>query len=171
MASNRASDGLLMTTSRVRGAHRFEDSPYRVLQLALAPERADLYARIDRRCQAMIEAGLLQEVRELIAAGYGPELRPMRAIGYRHVVPVALGRDTLANALEAMRRDTRHFARRQITWLRRVPDAVWLDPSHPANRGRSCARGTLWPDRARLLAEDAPGDKLRANLGSTAATS
>jgi tRNA dimethylallyltransferase len=117
-------------TSHVRGAHRFEDSPYRVLHLALAPERADLYARIDRRCQAMIEGGLLQEVRELVASGYGPELRPMRAIGYRHIVPVMEGRDTLANALEAMRRDTRHFARRQLTWLRRVPDAVWLDPSH-----------------------------------------
>ena len=96
------------------------------------PEREELYARIDRRCQAMIEGGLLQEVRELVAAGYGPELRPMRAIGYRHVVPVMQGGDTLANALEAMRRDTRHFARRQLTWLRRVPDAVWLDPSHGA---------------------------------------
>jgi tRNA dimethylallyltransferase len=119
-------------TSDVRGAHRFEDSPYRVLHLALAPERAELYARIDRRCQAMIEGGLLQEVRELVAAGYGADLRPMHAIGYRHVVPVMEGRDTLANALEAMRRDTRHFARRQLTWLRRVPDAVWLEPSHGA---------------------------------------
>jgi tRNA dimethylallyltransferase len=119
-------------SSTLRAAHRFEDSPYRVLHLALAPERAELYARIDRRCQAMIEGGLLQEVRGLVAAGYGPELRPMRAIGYRHVVPVMEGRDTLANALEAMRRDTRHFARRQLTWLRRVPDAVWLDPSHGA---------------------------------------
>jgi len=119
-------------TSHVRGSHRFEDSPYRVLHLALAPEREELYVRIDRRCQAMIEGGLLQEVRELVAAGYGPELRPMRAIGYRHIVPVVEGRDTLVNALDAMRRDTRHFARRQLTWLRRVPDAVWLDPSHAA---------------------------------------
>jgi tRNA dimethylallyltransferase len=103
-----------------------------VLHLALVPERAELYARIDRRCERMIESGLLQEVRSLVDAGYGPELRPMRAIGYRHVVPVMLGHDTLANALVDMRRDTRHFARRQITWLRRVPDAVWVDPSHAA---------------------------------------
>ena len=116
-------------TSRVRGAHGFEDSPYRVLHIALAPERPELYARIDRRCQAMIESGLLQEVRDLVREGYGTELRPMRAIGYRHIVPVMEGRDTLANALEEMRRDTRHFARRQITWLRRVPDAIWVDPS------------------------------------------
>jgi tRNA dimethylallyltransferase len=116
----------------VRSAHGFEDSPYRVLHLALVPEREALYARIDRRCQGMIESGLLQEVRALVAAGYGPQLRPMRAIGYRHVVPVMQGGDTLANALEAMRRDTRHFARRQLTWLRRVSDAVWVDPSHAA---------------------------------------
>jgi tRNA dimethylallyltransferase len=58
-------------TSRVRGAHGFEDSPYRVLHLALAPERAELYARIDRRCQAMIEAGLLRRSRAR-RAGYGP---------------------------------------------------------------------------------------------------
>ena len=48
------------------------------------------------------------------------------------MLPVVEGRDTLANALEELRRDTRHFARRQLTWLRRVPDAVWLDPSHAA---------------------------------------
>ena len=119
--------------SRVRSAHGFEDSPFRVLHLALAPEREVLYARVDRRCQAMIEAGLLQEVRGLVSAGYRPDLRPMRAIGYRHIVPVMQGHDTLANALEAMRRDTRHFARRQLTWLRRVPDAVWVDPGHAAS--------------------------------------
>ena len=76
----------------------------------------------------MIEAGLLREVRALLDRGYGPELRPMQAIGYRHVVPVAQGRDTLENALVAMQRDTRRFARRQRTWLRRVEDAIWLDP-------------------------------------------
>jgi tRNA dimethylallyltransferase len=119
-------------TSSVRGAHGFEDSPYRALHLALVPARAELYARIDHRCQAMVEGGLLQEVRGLIRAGYGTELRPMRAIGYRHIVPVVEGRDTLANALEAMRRDTRHFARRQLTWLRRVPEAIWIDPAHAA---------------------------------------
>ncbi len=115
--------------SRVRGEHGFEDSPYRTLHLALDVERSALYARIDARCQKMIESGLLQELRDLQEAGYGPELRPMKAIGYRHVLPVARGEDTLASALEAMRRDTRQFARRQLTWIRKVPDAIWVDPS------------------------------------------
>ncbi len=60
--------------------------------------------------------------------GYGPGLRPMQAIGYRHINPVADGRDTLANALESMKTDTRRFARRQRTWLRKVEAAIWRDP-------------------------------------------
>jgi len=55
----------------------------------------------------------------------------MQAIGYRHMRSVVQGADTLVNALNAMQQDTRRFARRQRTWLRAVPDAVWLDPSAP----------------------------------------
>ena len=80
----------------------------------------------------MIEAGLLREVRHLRQAGYGPELRTMQAIGYRHINPVADGSDTLANALVAMQRDTRRFARRQRTWIRKLNDVVWLDPADEA---------------------------------------
>jgi tRNA dimethylallyltransferase len=119
-------------TSAVRGDHAFCDRPYRALHLALDVDREALAARIDARCASMIEAGLLQEVRDLQARGYGPELRPMKAIGYRHMLPVVAGSDTLANALEAMRRDTRRFARRQRTWLRAVPDAIWMDPREPS---------------------------------------
>jgi len=77
----------------------------------------------------MIEAGLLQEVRALRERRYGPELPPMQSIGYRHLASVVTGQDTLANALVALQRDTRRFARRQRTWLRGVPEAVWLDPA------------------------------------------
>lgn len=115
-------------SSRLRGAHAFGDRPYRVLHLALDPGRERLDVRIDARCTAMIEAGLLREVRELRERGYGPELRSMQSIGYRHMQPVVDGVDTLVNALAAMQRDTRQFARRQRTWLRGVPEAVWLDP-------------------------------------------
>jgi tRNA dimethylallyltransferase len=101
---------------------------WRVLQLALDPGREALAERIDRRCEAMIAGGLLQEVRALRERGYGPELPSMRAIGYRHMQPVVDGLDTLANVLEAMRRDTRQFARRQRTWLRRVAGVEWMHP-------------------------------------------
>jgi tRNA dimethylallyltransferase len=115
--------------SQRRQEHGFRDRPYRALHLALDPGRAELNARIDRRCEAMIEAGLLREVRDLVERGYGPELPPMQAIGYRHIWPVVAGQDTLANALVAMQRDTRRFARRQRTWLRGVPDLRVFDPA------------------------------------------
>ncbi len=117
------------TASDVRADHGFEDRAYARLHLAIDPGRAILAERIDRRCQQMIEGGLLQEVRRLREAGYGPELRPMQAIGYRHINPVADGRDSLANALIAMQRDTRRFARRQRTWLRKVEEAVYMRPN------------------------------------------
>lgn len=117
--------------SERRRRHGFGDRPYRCLHLALDPGTAELDARIDARCRAMIESGLLQEVRELRRRGYGPGLRPMQAIGYRHLNAVVEGLDTLDSALAALQRDTRRFARRQRTWLRGVPDAVWVDPREP----------------------------------------
>ena len=114
--------------SRLRAAHGFSDRPYEVLYLVLDPGRAALDARIDARAQAMVDAGLLRECRELARRGYRADLRALQAIGYRHLMPVVEGRDTLANALAAMRRDTRQFARRQRTWFRSEPDVAWLDP-------------------------------------------
>lgn len=114
------------TVSELQAEHAFADRPYRSLHLALDPGREALDERIDACCSAMIEAGLLQEVRALRERGYGPELRSMQAIGYRHMQPVVEGKGTLEIALEAMQRDTRRFARRQRTWLRGVPDAIWV---------------------------------------------
>jgi tRNA dimethylallyltransferase len=114
--------------SHRRERHGFGDRPYRTLHLALDPGVEELDARIDARCAAMIEAGLLREARALRQMGFGAELRSMQAIGYRHMQPVVDGSDTLVNALAAMQRDTRRFARRQRTWIRGVRDAIWMDP-------------------------------------------
>jgi len=116
------------TASQLRASHGFEDRPYRSLYLVLDPGREALGERIDARCRAMIEGGLLREVRHLRDRGYGPELKPMQAIGYRHIQPVVDGLDTLANALVAMQGDSRRFARRQRTWFRAVPESRWIDP-------------------------------------------
>jgi len=118
--------------SALRAAHRFADRPFRVLYLVLDPGVATLDARIDVRAQAMIDAGLLRECRWLREQGYGPELRPLQSIGYRHVMPVVDGLETLAGAVEGMRRDTRRFARRQRTWFRAVRDAEWMHPDERA---------------------------------------
>jgi tRNA dimethylallyltransferase len=114
--------------SHLRASHAFADRPFRTLHLALDPGRDSLNERINRRCAGMIEAGLLQEARDLRERGYASTLRSMQAIGYRHMMPVVDGADTLESALEVMSRDTRRFARRQRTWLRKVPGVRWLDP-------------------------------------------
>ncbi len=115
--------------SEVREGHGFGEHEFNALHLVVDPGREIVSERIERRCRAMIDAGLLREVRALRARGYGPELRSMRGIGYRHVNPVADGADTLVNAVVAMAADTRRFARRQRTWLRKVDGAIWLDPA------------------------------------------
>ncbi|MCH2185976.1 tRNA (adenosine(37)-N6)-dimethylallyltransferase MiaA [Myxococcota bacterium] len=115
--------------SDLRDQHGFTDRPYQGLQIALDPGRDVLAARIDQRCQQMIDAGLLQEVRRLREMGFGPELRSMQSIGYRHMQPVVDGSDTLANAVVSMQADTRRLARRQRTWLRAVEAVIWADPS------------------------------------------
>jgi tRNA dimethylallyltransferase len=79
----------------------------------------------------MIEAGLLREVRGLRGRGYAADLKPMQSIGYRHIQAVVDGSDTLANALESIKVDTRRFARRQRTWIRPLPNVHWHDPSDP----------------------------------------
>lgn len=117
--------------SSVREAHGFRDRPFRVLHLAIDPGREVLTKRIETRADAMIAAGLLREVRDLRERGYGADLRPMQAIGYRHIQPVVDGADTLANAVESMKVDTRRFARRQRTWIRPLPDVHWHDPEDP----------------------------------------
>jgi tRNA dimethylallyltransferase len=120
------------TPSALRASHRFADRTFRVIYLVLDPGVAELDRRIDARAAAMIDAGLLRECRWLREQGYGPELRPLQSIGYRHMMPVVDGIETLAGALEGMRRDTRRFARRQRTWFRAVRDAEWLHPGETA---------------------------------------
>ena len=89
-------------TEVLRGAA--PSARFDAIYLALDPGREELAARIDRRCEAMITGGLLQEVRALRERGYGAELSSMRAIGYRHMQPVIDGRETLVNVLEDLRR-------------------------------------------------------------------
>ena len=95
---------------------------------ALAPERAEMYRRIDRRVDRMLEDGLLEEVRGLLASGVPADCQAMKAIGYKELVPCLRGECSLADAADAIRQGTRHYAKRQLTWLRREEDLFWVDP-------------------------------------------
>jgi tRNA dimethylallyltransferase len=114
--------------SRQQDRHRFEDEPYRALKVGLFLERETLYRRIDRRCDAMLEGGLIEEVKGLLERGYSPELKAMQSIGYRHVVDYLQGRATFDETRHLFSRDTRRYAKRQLTWFRADPEIRWLDP-------------------------------------------
>jgi tRNA dimethylallyltransferase len=108
--------------------HRFADEPFNALLIGLDLERERLYERIDRRVDAMLAAGFEDEVRGLLDRGYGPELNPMQSIGYSHMSATLAGRIDRAEAVRTLKRDTRRFAKRQLTWFRATPGIVWLPP-------------------------------------------
>ena len=108
--------------------HRLNDLLFDVLKIGLDRRRSELYDRIDRRCELMIAAGLLDEVKKLVAMGYGLDLKPMQSIGYRHLGLFLRDRMSLDNALHLMKRDTRRLAKRQLTWFHSDRKIRWFDP-------------------------------------------
>jgi tRNA dimethylallyltransferase len=107
--------------------HGFRGGELDMRVIGLDMERRRLYERLNARCAAMVEAGLIEEVRRLRARGYGPDLAPLRSIGYREIGAYLDGRCTLQEALRDMARATRHLAKRQLTWFRAVPGLCWYD--------------------------------------------
>ncbi len=93
-------------------------------------DRAMLYERIDSRARAMFRAGLTEEVRALLDAGVGPDTTAMQAIGYKEVADFLAGRRTLDEAVDAVCRASRRYAKRQLTWLRSRPDVHWQRWEH-----------------------------------------
>ncbi len=112
-----------------RWAERAAAPRYRIVGIGLTAPRPALYATLDARVDRMLADGLLDEVRALLAAGYGPDLPAMRGIGYRHLGPVVREGRSVQAAVAAMKRDTRRYAKRQWTWFAREPDLAWVETS------------------------------------------
>jgi tRNA dimethylallyltransferase len=100
---------------------------YDALLVGLKVAAPDLYARIDRRVDAMLAAGLVDEVRDLIRRGYSQALVAGQALGYKEIVAYIEGEVTLEEAARQVKMATRRYAKRQMTWFRREPGVVWLD--------------------------------------------
>jgi tRNA dimethylallyltransferase len=100
-----------------------------ILKTGLTCDRDVLFRRINRRVEQMIEFGLEQEVRSLLGRGFHRDLKSMQALGYRHMVNYLAGNRTLADTMELLARDTRHYAKRQYTWFRSDPEIKWFQPS------------------------------------------
>lgn len=107
--------------------HAFQDVRYEYVQIGISMDRAILYDRIDQRCDQMMEEGFLDEVRSLLARGYHAGLNSMQSLGYRHLCAYLAGQTTLEEAVKTMKRDTRRFAKRQLTWFRADPGIVWIN--------------------------------------------
>lgn len=111
--------------SRIK-ARRKSLGGFRILRIGLNFERSLLYDRINRRVEDMFERGLVQEVRNLLEAGLPLDSKCFEAIGYRHVAAFIQHELTLAEAIELTRRDTRRYAKRQLTWFRRDGEIQWI---------------------------------------------
>jgi len=110
-------------------AHDFSEHPYRTLKIGLLVDRSILYDRINKRVDEMLASGLLEEVKGLLDKGYSPRLKSMRSIGYRHITDHLQGKATWGETIDLLKRDTRRYAKRQLTWFRTDPEIEWFKPS------------------------------------------
>ncbi len=107
--------------------HGFAEERYRAIYMGISIGMPELYARIESRVDGMMADGLLEEVEELMRLGYGPDLPSMKSIGYRHVWSHLRGELSMDAAVAQMKRDTRRYAKRQMTWFRRLPEVHWFE--------------------------------------------
>ena len=108
--------------------HRFQEDPFDILKIGLLRERAELYELINHRSEQMIQDGLLDEVRRLVTLGFSLDLKPLRSVGYRQMGQVIRGIQSVEDALVEMKQETRHLAKRQLTWFRRDEEIHWYHP-------------------------------------------
>jgi tRNA dimethylallyltransferase len=108
-------------------AHGFRNPQYQAKIACIMPSRDLLYQEIDQRVMGMIERGLLDETRKLLDMGYSPELQSMQTLAYRYVIMHLSGEVGLDEAIRLIRRDTKRFAKRQITWMKARPDHIFFN--------------------------------------------
>lgn len=106
---------------------RTKSSPYNYRYFVLDDLRENLYRRIDKRVDKMMEDGLLDEVKNLRALGYNKNMVSMNGLGYKEILEYLDGNCTLEEAVYIIKRDTRHFAKRQLTWFRREKDVIYVN--------------------------------------------
>ncbi len=116
-----------MPISEYQQAHGFAECRLNALKIGLKLDRTVLYERIDLRVDSMMKDGFVDEVKGLLDIGYGEDLKSMLSIGYRHMVDFIKGRIPMEEALRTMKRDTRRYAKRQMTWFGADPDIIWVE--------------------------------------------
>ena len=110
------------------GVHGFRDVPHKTFKIGLTQDRNILYDHINRRVDQMLTSGLLEEVKWLLNQGYPSTLKSMRSIGYRHMADYLEGRTPWDETVRLFKRDTRRYAKRQLTWFGADPGFMWVQP-------------------------------------------
>ncbi|GFO61821.1 tRNA dimethylallyltransferase [Geomonas silvestris] len=113
--------------SAFRSEHGFAERHYESMKIAIRVEREELYRRLNLRVDQMLRDGLVAEVAGLLTAGYSRELKALRSIGYKEIAAHLVGELALDEAVELIKRDTRRYAKRQMTWFSRENDIYWLE--------------------------------------------
>ena len=111
--------------SQAHEQHGFQEKPFTALLLGMTMDRDALYQRIDQRVHIEIEKGLVEETRRLLSHGYARNLTSMKSLGYRQMAGFLEGEYEFDEAVRLLKRDTRHFAKRQMTWFRKEPEIEW----------------------------------------------
>ena len=106
---------------------RLKEAEYDFCYFVLNDERAHLYERINKRVDIMMENGLLEEVKALKDKGYSDDLVSMQGVGYKEIILYLNGAISLEESVELIKKNTRHFAKRQLTWFRKEDDVIWVD--------------------------------------------
>ncbi|MBC7764977.1 MAG: tRNA (adenosine(37)-N6)-dimethylallyltransferase MiaA, partial [Hyphomonadaceae bacterium] len=104
-----------------------EPPRYNAVKIGLTMDRAMLYERIDRRVDIMVENGLIAEVKGLLEMGYTRELTALQGLGYKEIIAAMMGEMSMDEAIERIKRDSRRYAKRQMTWFRRDTSIHWFD--------------------------------------------
>ena len=115
--------------SEFHAEHSFNESPYDTLMLYVERPREELYKRIDARAEQMIKDGLCEETKALLEMGYSEDLKPMRALGYKEMVGFINEAYSMEDAIELLKKNTRNYAKRQITWFKNIEELVRVSPN------------------------------------------
>ena len=118
--------------------------PYEPVLMGITMERAALYARCDKRVEEMLRRGLCGEVENLLRGGLSPDAQSMQGIGYKELAAAILGKTSMQHAEELIRRNTRHLAKRQLTWFRANDKIRWFDATNSQERAKLCERMTAY---------------------------
>ena len=122
---------------------KLKESRYSAVEFIIDRERCELYDRINRRVDIMMDEGLTDEVKMLIGRGYSPELNSMQGIGYKELIAYFDGKSTLDEAVDAIKQNSRRYAKRQLTWFRRNENIHWLSPDNAVEEALNTIKGLL----------------------------